>query len=261
MGRSHLTFDAAQRHLFVEKRVTRDSATGQDRLYYRFRPARWYGGIFTADCSGCGLLCRFCWLSDDALFKPDRVGKFYSSEEAARRVASGARRRGYDQVRISGGEPTIGFPHLVGVLERLKGENLRFILETNGILLGFDEKYARELSAYDFVHARISFKGTSRQEFSLLTGADPGGFDLQLGSLKNLKRYGVSFHPAVMTSFSTRQSFATFLAQLRSIDDQLADNVEVEELILYPHVVRRLDRHQLRPATGHQPDRVPPRLI
>jgi uncharacterized Fe-S cluster-containing radical SAM superfamily protein len=34
---------------------------GTARKYYRFRPARFYGGIATADCLGCNLRCAFCW--------------------------------------------------------------------------------------------------------------------------------------------------------------------------------------------------------
>ena len=39
----------------VEKLVVR----GSKRKYYRFRGARFYGGIATADCVGCCLKCAF----------------------------------------------------------------------------------------------------------------------------------------------------------------------------------------------------------
>jgi uncharacterized Fe-S cluster-containing radical SAM superfamily protein len=58
------------------------------------------------------------------------------------RLLNLARSRGLSQVRISGGEPTIGRDHLLRVFDYFSGKNILFILETNGILLGHDEGYA-----------------------------------------------------------------------------------------------------------------------
>ncbi|MEM3765766.1 MAG: hypothetical protein QXU46_01915 [Candidatus Bathyarchaeia archaeon] len=49
-------YDPVARHIAIEKLVTRVGPEGMERKYYRIRPARWYGGIVTADCVGCGLL-------------------------------------------------------------------------------------------------------------------------------------------------------------------------------------------------------------
>jgi len=64
-----LSYDPVQRHLAIEKLVVRNSPEGREKKYYRVRPARWYGGIVTADCVGCGLLCKFCWVSDQVMNK------------------------------------------------------------------------------------------------------------------------------------------------------------------------------------------------
>ena len=42
------------------------------------------------------------------------------------------------------------------VLGRIEGRGLLFILETNGILLGSDEGFARELAGYRDIHVRVS---------------------------------------------------------------------------------------------------------
>jgi len=52
-------FDPLKRSEQVEVQVTKDNK----RLYYRFRPAPYYGGIATADAVGCSFLCAFCWNS------------------------------------------------------------------------------------------------------------------------------------------------------------------------------------------------------
>jgi uncharacterized Fe-S cluster-containing radical SAM superfamily protein len=198
-----VSYNPVQRHLAIEKLVTRLGAEGQEeKKYYRFRPARWYGGIVTADCTGCGLLCRFCWVRDSVMHSPVETGKFYKPRQVADNLVAMARKYGFRQLRISGGEPTIGKAHLLQLLDLLGDKGFSFILETNGIMIGYGESYAKDLAKYDFVHVRVSIKGCSRQEFSMLTGARSEGFELQLDSLRKLTEAGVKCHPSLMVSFS-----------------------------------------------------------
>lgn len=249
-----MAYDPVKTHLMIERHVVR----GIEKKYYRFRVDRWYGGIVTADCVGCGLFCKFCWVSDKVRLRPLEVGRFYAPREVARRLINLAESRGISQVRISGGEPTIGKSHLLKLLDELSGKQYIFVLETNGILIGFDEDYALQLSKYDFLHVRVSLKGCNEEEFHTLTGADPDGFKLQLSALKNLLRAGVNCHPAVMTSFSTDESFNDLMERLAGIDERLVKEIEIEELILYPHVVDRLKKYKLSYRVAHAPDEVPP---
>lgn len=252
-----MLYDPIQRHLATEKLVTRLGPEGQEKKYYRFRPARWYGGIVTADCAGCGLLCRFCWVKDAVMLRPAETGRFYSPRRVADNLTALARKFALSQLRVSGGEPAIGKAHLLQLLDFLKNKGLLFILETNGILVGHDEDYARDLAKYSFVHVRVSLKGCNRQEFSMLTGAESGGFDLQLDSLKMLTEAGVKCHPSVMVSFSSRKSMENLTEKLRQIDPDLTEQMEIEELILYPHVINRLQKFGIHYASGHEPNKVP----
>ena len=212
------------------------------RKYYRFRPSRFYGGISTADCLGCCLRCIFCWAWDKVI-KPEKFGKYYTPEEVARRLVSTARSKGYNQIRISGNETTICREHLIGVLELIP-KDYRFILETNGILIGNDPSYAEELSQFSNLYVRVSLKGTSEEEFSRLTGAIPKGFQLQLKALKNLIKYNVNVHPSCMISFSTDENIRTLRKRLRTISP-IFEDFEVEKLILYPAVEARLKKLQV----------------
>jgi uncharacterized Fe-S cluster-containing radical SAM superfamily protein len=49
-------FDPIQRSKEVESLVIQ----GDKRCYYRFRFAKFYGGIVTAHATGCNLLCAYC---------------------------------------------------------------------------------------------------------------------------------------------------------------------------------------------------------
>ena len=242
--------------------MTCDDPQGQLRRYYRFRADRWYGGVATGDVVGCGLMCRFCWASDSILERPSTCGQFLPPSEAARRLIQAAESSGFGQVRLSGGEPTIGRPHLLQMLSEVeKAGRFRFILETNGILLGADSSYCEELAAFECLHARVSLKGASEIEFETMTGARGDGFALQLAALGNLSRARVGWHPAVMSSFSTDESMGRLQDRISSIDSKAARDLEVEQLIQYPRVKRRLRRFGLVPRVSHQPGNVPEYLI
>jgi uncharacterized Fe-S cluster-containing radical SAM superfamily protein len=247
-------YDALVRHEAVEKTVTRNKGEVQERKYWRFRCDRWYGGIVTADAVGCGLVCKYCWVSDAIMFKPAVVGEFYNPESIAKTLAEMAKKQGLKQLRVSGGEPTMGKRHLLQMLDNLENRQLSFILETNGILIGYDINYAKDLAKYPFVHVRVSLKGCNEKEFAMLTDAKPEGFRLQLKALENLVKAGVGCHPAVMTSFSQEKNLEQLIQQLRGISRKLGDNLETEELILYPSVKRKILSHGLRWFRAYAPN-------
>jgi uncharacterized Fe-S cluster-containing radical SAM superfamily protein len=255
-------YDALARHHAIESLVTRDGPNGQLRKYYRFRADRWYGGIATGDVVGCGLFCKFCWVSEDILEHPDASGQFLTPEEAAQKLLRVATSKRLVQVRLSGGEPTIGRPHLLKLLSEIETKfRLRFILETNGILLGADRSYCSELATFQCLHVRVSLKGSCGSEFEKLTGAKDDGFEQQLDAIRNLRDAGVSCHPAVMSSFSTEESMRQLRDRVAQIGHKLANDLELEELIRYPRVERRLQRHRLTPNVSHDPRNVPERLV
>ena len=255
-------YDSLVRHSAIESLVTCDSPRGQLRKYYRFRADRWYGGIATGDVVGCGLLCRFCWVSDNILERPATCGQFLNAQAAARNLVRVAERKRLVQLRLSGGEPTIGRSHLLSALSEIeKDRRFRFILETNGILLGADSSYCEELAAFRSLHVRVSLKGSCESEFTRLTGAKEEGFTLQVDAIRNLSRARVSCHPAVMCSFSSEESMRRLYDRICAIDPELVKDLEVEELIRYPRVERRLQRFGLRPHISHDPKNVPDRLV
>jgi uncharacterized Fe-S cluster-containing radical SAM superfamily protein len=254
-------YDPIVRHFAIEDLVTKDVSGNQERRYWRFRFDRWYGGIVTADSVGCELLCRFCWVSDSVMSKPGQVGKFYSGKRVANILVNMARKKSLQQLRVSGGEPTIGRKHLIDLLENLSSQNVIFILETNGLLIGYDQTYAKELSKYSYVHVRVALKGSNEEEFVRLTGARPEGFQYQLKALENLVKNNVPCHPAVMISFSSKENLLELTQRINEIDLSLIKEIEMEELILYPKVLNRIRKHGLRYYHAYTPRGVPKELV
>ena len=238
----------------------------QLRRYYRFCRDRWYGGIVTGDVVGCILRCGFCWAYRFTWGNPG-AGELLMPSEAAERLTELARRAGVRQARLSGGEPTLGFTHLVEVMEAVTSEGVRFVLETNGILVGAREEYARRLASFHGagIEVRVSIKGTSPEEFTVLTGARPEAWSLQLRALELLVAYGLEpgeeVYPAVMLSFTDERGAERVRERLRRIHPALAENTDPEYVILYRHVEELLRRTGLQPGRAYRPGEVPPELV
>jgi uncharacterized Fe-S cluster-containing radical SAM superfamily protein len=252
--KSRRTFDPVKRAEDVAAVVCK----GDLRKYYRFRPARFYGGIATSDCVGCCLRCIFCW-SWNQVVRPERFGQLYSPRDVAGRLIKIARKKKYRRMRISGNEPTIGRDHLIRVLEYIPKDTL-FILETNGILIGHDKTYAEDLAGFHNVYVRVSIKGCTNEQFSLLTGADSRGFDLQIQAVENLYRAGVRVQPAVMVSFSSLDDIQALQSRLGEIDKGFKD-IEIEEVVLYGEVEKRLQKANISCGNVYYPDNMPPEQI
>jgi len=230
------------------------------RRYRRFRADRWYGGIATADVVGCNLRCGMCWAWRNTSYLLD-VGEWLPPGEVAERLRDIAKRRGFQQVRISGGEPLIAPTHLLKVMDLLSG--YVFIVETNGTLI--DRQIAKELAARPNAVVRISLKGATAEEFEKITGSPGAYFYRQLNALRLLVESGMKpchdVHPAAMLGFSTDENIKRLEKALAEIDPDLPQCIDVEYVILYPHVVKLMKTRGLTPIRAVRPDGVPAFMI
>ena len=228
-------FDSIELSNKIEKMVMKDNL----KKYYRFRPTRFYGGIATADTVGCNLRCRFCW-SSNSVWNTNSTGKFYSSQEVADKIQDIAIKKGYHRLRISGGEPTIGKEHLLNILKKIK-TNYVFILETNGILLGYDDSYIDDLSVFRNLHVRVCLKGADSEEFSLFTGAKTG-FEYQMKAISLLKEKKISYNIALVSNNYEKKQRLFDRLKVMDMDNVM---IEDEEILLYPFVRKRLSEYNL----------------
>jgi uncharacterized Fe-S cluster-containing radical SAM superfamily protein len=189
------TFDPIKRSQEMEKIVMH----GDKRMYYRFRFAKFYGGIVTADAVGCNLLCAYCW----NYFRnqnPSKAGTFFSPQEVAEKLKTIAYKHGCKKFRISGAEPLLGRDsalHLAEIIRRINGY---FILETNGIMIGYDQALLKILAPLP-IHVRLCIKAHQGLDFEKITGAQAKGFDYQLNAARYLEEAGISHNIAIMAGF------------------------------------------------------------
>ncbi len=211
------------------------------KKYYRFRGAKYYGGISTADVVGCNMNCAFCWVHPKVRYRVQEVGRFYSPEEVGEQLVQIAKGGGFDQLRVSGGEPTIGQEHLVALLKFLNDFPYTFILETNGMLLS-REDYVKSLRNFKNLYIRISLKAAAPEKFMKVTGATKMSYYLPFQALQILIDNEIACHASVLVDFCTEEEIKLLLQQLQKISPDLMNRLEFESLILYPHVKKGLKK-------------------
>lgn len=233
-------FDPIELTKETEKIVCR----GNKKKYLRFGTTPDYGGIATGYTSGCNLRCIFCGASDTR-DKPDIAPKFYSPDEVFIKLSEIVDKNpNINVVRISDGEPAIGWGHLLELLELVeKSEIRKFFLETNGIIFGNDEQYVREIAGFKKVVVRVSLKAGTPELFNKLTKADPDAFHLPFQAIRNLIKHKISFGISALIAdpriFSPLERIS-LITRLGEIDPSLVLQLEEEMTILFPNAIKRL---------------------
>jgi uncharacterized Fe-S cluster-containing radical SAM superfamily protein len=238
-----LPFDPLKRSEEVENQVTKNNK----RLYYRFRPAPYYGGIATADAVGCSFLCAYCWNYKRNLY-PERFKEFYSPQQVSDKLCHIAKKKSYRLFRISGAEPILGektFFHLIEVLRfvnQSKPGSL-FILETNGFYLGYRTDVLEKLQEFSNLRVRVCLKGVDKESFSQITGAKRDFYRFPLEALKELERLGIRAWPALMGDLFSRDEIGKLEKSFR--ENGIRSELELEFLETYPFVMANMKNRKI----------------
>lgn len=239
----NIPFDPLQRSRETESVVMQ----GEKRLYHRFRPAPYYGGIATADAVGCSFLCAYCWNYFRNL-NPTRFKNFYSPQAVASKLLNIAQKRSFHLFRVSGAEAILGeksFEHLVKVIKIIfEGRpHSRFILETNGFFLGCRIELTERLR-FKNLYIRVCLKGVDEESFELITGAKREFFDYPLRALRALDDKGVKAWPALMRDLFSAEEISQLENLLGEWD--IEADLELEGLEAYPFVVENMKKRKVQ---------------
>lgn len=237
-------FDPLKRSEEVENRVMRDNK----RLYYRFRPAPYYGGIATADAVGCSFLCAYCWNYNRNLY-PERFKEFYTPRQVADRLLHIAKKKSYRLFRISGAEPVLGeksFAHLIEVLRLIRQSrpDSLFILETNGFFLGCRADMMQKFQEFPNLRVRICLKGVDEESFERITGAKKDFYRFPLIAVRELEGLGVKAWPALMGDLFSEDKISRLESFLR--EKGIRSDLELEFLEAYPFVIENMKKRGIK---------------
>jgi len=223
---------------------------GNKRKYVQLgRSLRFYGGTTSATEVGCNLRCKFCF-SDDPVWRPKETGKLYSPQEVFDGLAKNARKHGHTTISASASEGTLGRQHLFELLDLVEESEFVYILETNGLNLGNDPEFCKQLSKYKKLHVRVSIKGCTPEEYHVLTGAKPSSYELQYKALENLIAAGVSCNACLMVSFSDESTIEIARKKLFDVHPGILKSLEMERIKLFPKVRARLAKYGLKANRG-----------
>ena len=223
---------------------------GARRKYVQLgRPLRFYGGTTSATEVGCNLRCKFCF-SDKPVWKPQKTGKFYTPQEVFDGLVKSARKYGHKIISASASEGTIGRQHLMQLLNLVEESEFIYVLETNGMILGNDPKYAQALSKYKRLHVRVSIKGDNPEQYHELTGAHPDSYEFPYKAIANLIEAGVSCNACLMASFSDEEGIKRVKGKLIEVHPGILKSLEIERITMFPKVTERLRKRGISPINA-----------
>lgn len=240
---------------YTERLVTREGPEGLERKYTDIYSALVYRGIATGYAVGCCLRCIYCWSNWSRDF-PEKFGEFYSPKRIAQELVKAAERgitspgwerfRGLkvNKLRLSGCEPTLGKKHLLSALvEVMESRYPLFILETNGIILGSDRDYVKQLAKFaNKLYVRVSLKAATPEGFTQRTGALGDYYELPFNALKYLLDEGIYARAAAMTDSKVmpKEEREILTRKLNEIDPEIGKDLEEEQIDIYETTINRM---------------------
>ena len=134
---------------------------------------------------GCNLACRHCWMGP----RFDATGDRYPAlpVEAFEAAIREARPLGLGCVKLTGGEPLL-HPRFTRLLKIVRREELRLIIETNGLLC--TPQVAAEIARSPNRFVSVSIDGADAATHEWVRGV-PGSFDAACQAVRNLVAAGI----------------------------------------------------------------------
>lgn len=133
---------------------------------------------------GCNLRCRHCWI-DPKHQRPDSPYGTLDTE-LFKWIIRQAKPLGLSMVKLTGGEPLL-HPYINEILEIVKNEELRLVVETNGTLC--TSELAKKLAACANPYVSVSIDGATAETHEWVRGIR-GCFDTAVNGIRNLVNEG-----------------------------------------------------------------------
>ncbi len=213
---------------------------------------REYSKVFTIQLSGCDFDCNYCYVPKQINIANPELGRYFSAKEIISFFLSAKQesKEPMNVVRISGGNPTIIPEIIIDIYNEIKSQNLDVYLwidsnlSTPKYLEGLDDNLKNTLNQKN-VGVVGCFKGVCKEDFSLLTGAEPEYYQKQFETAKWFLKHKTDFYvylPALVYGNNIEEKLKGFIERLRKLNKNLPLRTEVLEIIDYPGAKLNFER-------------------
>lgn len=201
--------------------------------------------VFTMQIAGCNYSCNYCFVPRELNSGSEKYGKFFSAEEIVDEFLKIKEKSetSMNIIRISGGECLIIPEIVVDIYKAMikKSPNSYLWIDTNlstyRILNNYKPELKKVLSQKN-VGIVGCFKGTTKKDFSLITGANEEFYKEQFETAKLLIDLGADFYayaPAyVYEEKSTEEKLENFLCELQKVNKNLPLRLEILKIEDFP---------------------------
>jgi len=145
---------------------------------------------------GCNLRCRHCWLGPKYQTKDHAYPCL--DPELFQSIIEQAKPLGLTGVKLTGGEPLMQ-PNIKEILDFIRTEDLRLIVETNGILC--THELAQKMFTCEDPFVSVSLDGVDAETHEWIRGVK-GCFEAALEGVRNLVKAG--FRPQIIMTLMRR---------------------------------------------------------
>jgi uncharacterized Fe-S cluster-containing radical SAM superfamily protein len=198
-----------------------------------------FNRVFAVQVSGCTFACNFCYVPPEVNAANPELGKFFSSKEIIDYFIK-AREKSKEPInvlRITGGEPTIIHEIIIEIYNKLeKIDGMYLWIDTNlsisKNLLNFESDLKNIMQKRN-VGVIGCFKGFCKEDFSIVTGANPEFYETQFEAAKLLLDWKTDFYvylPALVYENDIEVKMNGFVARLRKLNKNLPLRVEMLEI-------------------------------
>jgi len=206
-----------------------------------------YNKVFAVQVSGCTYSCNFCYVPPEINLANPTFGKFFSPKEIIEYFlsAKSKSKEPMNVIRITGGEPTIIPEIIIDIYNEIEKRDLRVYLwiDTNLSTNKYLENIESDLKS--IVQKRNvgvvgCFKGVCKEDFSMLTGAEPKFYEKQFETAKLLLSWKTDFYvylPALVYANNTERKVGEFIEMLQILNKNLPLRVEMLIIKDYPGAI------------------------
>jgi len=217
------------------------------RLIGKTEDPRNYNKVFAIQVSGCTFECNFCYVPPEINKANPVLGKFFSPKEIIDYFlsAKSKSKEPMNVIRITGGEPTLIPEIIIDIYNEIEKRKLELYLwiDTNLSMTKYIENVESDLK--NIIQKRNvgvvgCFKGVCKEDFSILTGAEPRFYENQFETAKLLLDWKTDFYiylPALVYENNIENKIKEFIKRLQNLNKNLPLRVEMLIIKDYPGAV------------------------